>query len=125
MSSIERHRVLVELGLLHGLGQLRLAPRMRERQSPRPMSEIEARRDALGAELIWWRADGDWHTLVTIAGPLFCDRIEASRVRLTFELRDIDGALVTTWRRELARTETVVVDSRKAEGPARGVREGV
>jgi len=81
--------------------------------------------DALGAELVWWREDGDRHTLLTIVGPLFADPIGAPGVTLTFALHDVDGRFVTSWQRELGADETLFVDSREknADIPS-GLSEG-
>jgi hypothetical protein len=82
--------------------------------------------DALGAELVWWREDGDRHTLLTIHGPLFADVIGAERVGLTLVLHDVNGKPVTSWQHELGRGETLFFDSRtKASELPPGLTEGV
>ena len=81
--------------------------------------------NALGAELLWWREDGNRHTLVTIAGPLLAPRMDARGVVLTFALHDVEGRFVTSWTHELGAEETLHVDSRSVSSDvARGGAEG-
>ncbi len=81
--------------------------------------------NALGAELLWWREDGNRHTLVTIAGPLLAPRMAARGVVLTFALHDVEGRFVTSWSHDLGAEETLHVDSRSVSSDlARGVAEG-
>ena len=77
--------------------------------------------DALGAELVHWREDGTHHTILTIAGPLFANKVGASRVRLTCALYDLEGRFVTSWERELAAGDALFLDSRElSPEPAEG-----
>lgn len=90
-----------------------------------PSSRRYSIEHALGAELVWWREDGDRHTLLTIHAPLFADVIGASRIGLTFVLHDVEGRVVTSWQREIGAKDTLFVESRSAiTGIPSGFTEG-